>query len=73
MVSVTVREVVWTGAWIGGYVSKEFVCLKVGGCTCGTRPLGIGMPVIPAMKVVQPRRKKSQWNPAGFSSGYCRP
>lgn len=41
------------------------------GCTCGTRPFGIGMPVIPAMKVVQPKRKKSQWKPAGFFKGYC--
>ena len=35
----------------------------------GTRPLGKGMPIMPAMKDVQPRRKKSQWKPAGFLRG----
>ena len=39
--------------------------------TCGTRPFGIGIPMIPAMNVVHPRRKKSQWNPPGFLRGYC--
>lgn len=38
---------------------------------CGTRPFGMGMPVMPARKVVQPRRKKSQWKPAGFLRGNC--
>jgi len=27
---------------------------------------------MPATKVVQPRRKKSQWKPPGFFSGYWR-
>ena len=39
--------------------------------TWGTKPLGSGMSMIPAMKLVQPRRKKSQWNPPGFRSGNC--
>jgi hypothetical protein len=38
----------------------------------GTRPLGIGSPSMPATKVVQPRRKKSQWKPAGFLRGNFR-
>ena len=29
------------------------------------------MPMMPAMKVVQPSKKKSQWNPAGFLRGNC--
>ena len=39
--------------------------------TRGTSPLDMGIPMIPAMKVVQPRRKKSQWKPAGFLGGTC--
>jgi hypothetical protein len=31
----------------------------------------MGMPVMPARKVVQPRRNKSQWKPAGFLRGNC--
>jgi hypothetical protein len=31
----------------------------------------MGMPVMPARKVVQPRRKKSQWKPAGFLRRNC--
>lgn len=33
------------------------------------RPLGKGRPRIPATPVVRPRRKRSQWKPAGFFSG----
>lgn len=33
------------------------------------RPLGKGIPKIPATPVVRPRRKISQWNPAGLRRG----
>ncbi len=36
---------------------------------CGMRPLGKGMPRRPPMPVVRPRRKMSQWKPAGLRSG----
>lgn len=36
---------------------------------CGIRPLGKGMPRIPATPVVRPSRKMSQWKPGGFLSG----
>ena len=36
---------------------------------CGIRPLGKGRPRRPATPVVRPRRKRSQWKPAGFLSG----
>lgn len=35
----------------------------------GIRPLGNGIPSRPAMPVVMPRRKISQWKPAGLRSG----
>lgn len=38
----------------------------------GMRPLGKGMPMMPPTKQVMPRRKKSQWKPAGFLRGNCR-
>ena len=37
------------------------------------RPLGNGMPRIPARPVVQPRRKMSQWKPGGLRSGNSDP
>jgi hypothetical protein len=36
---------------------------------CGIRPLGKGRPNRPATPVVRPRRKRSQWKPAGFLRG----
>lgn len=39
--------------------------------TCGTSPFGSGMSMMPAIKLVQPKRKKSQWKPPGFLSGKC--
>lgn len=36
---------------------------------CGMRPLGKGSPKSPATPVVMPRRKMSQWNPAGLRRG----
>ena len=33
--------------------------------------MGRGMSMMPAMKLVQPRRKKSQWKPPGFLRGNC--
>lgn len=33
------------------------------------RPLGKGMPRMPATPVVSPSRKMSQWKPGGFLSG----
>ena len=39
---------------------------------CGTRPFGRGMLRTPATAQVIPRRKKSQWKPAGFLSGKWR-
>lgn len=35
----------------------------------GIKPLGKGIPRRPAMPVVRPRRKMSQWKPAGLRSG----
>ena len=49
------------------YTVKEWVCTGA----WGTRPLGRGMPIMPAMKLVQPSRKKSQWKPPGFFNGNC--
>ena len=36
---------------------------------CGMRPLGKGRPRRPATPVVRPRRKRSQWKPAGLRRG----
>jgi len=36
---------------------------------CGMSPLGAGIPNRPATPVVRPRRKISQWNPAGLRRG----
>ena len=44
---------------------KEFVWNGA----CGMRPFGKGVPRRPATPVVIPRRKMSQWKPAGFRSG----
>ncbi len=35
----------------------------------GMRPLGKGIPRRPATPVVRPRRKRSQWKPAGLRRG----
>jgi len=35
----------------------------------GMRPLGKGIPRRPAIPVVRPRRKMSQWKPAGLRRG----
>ena len=50
------------------YSVKESVCTGA----CGMSPFGSGIPMIPAMKLVQPRRKKSQWKPPGFFKGKFR-
>lgn len=36
-------------------------------------PFGAGMPNRPAIKVVTPSKKKSQWNPGGFFNGNSEP
>ena len=36
---------------------------------CGMRPLGKGRPRRPETPVVRPRRKRSQWKPAGLRRG----
>jgi hypothetical protein len=43
---------------------RKPVVLK--GRTCGTSPLGKGMPIIPATKLVQPRRKEVPMKTTGF-------